>query len=133
MRTSFKIWLAIGGLFMMGAFVQNSSAEQTHNSFTQTLPKQTANVVLEKVYQMNGLVTTEITLDTAQSGVCDTCTGSFQDVLNVNRKLVDSLTVENSKLFEKYEKTIELNCQLDKVNKAVEKQIEMSNKLLAKK
>jgi protein-arginine kinase activator protein McsA len=134
MRTSFKVWLAIGGFFLLGAFVSNSATEQKNSgNFHQQLPAETANVVLEKVYQMNGLVTTEITLDTTQQGVCDTCTASFTDVLSTNRKLVDSLSIENSKLFDKYLKTIELNYKLDKVNKAVEKQLEQSNKLLSKK
>lgn len=137
MRNLFKIWLAIGGILFLGAFVSNSKDANENKKqgsiFTQKMNTQEANIVVEKVYQLNGLVRTEIQLDTTQFGVCDTCMGSFTSVLNVNRKLVDSLTVENSKLFERYEKTIELNYQLDKVKKSVEKQIEMSNKLLTKK
>ena len=136
MRNLFKIWLAVGSFLMLAAFVTETSGSEKSKSepvtFHKTLTTQQANVVVEKVYNLNGLVKTEITLDTTKFGVCDTCSGSFLTALKVNRQLVDSLNKENGALYEKYVESIDLNDELSKVNALVKNQIDISTAKLKK-
>ena len=115
------------------AFVSESSSAKSKGEkavFKTQLSQHDANVVVEKVYELNGLVRTEIMLDTTKFGVCDTCSGSFQTALKVNRQLVDSLNKENGILYERYVKAIDLNQELQDINKLVSKEIEKSKRIL---
>lgn len=117
------------------AFVSESSSVKSSGekvAFHAKLSQHDANVVVEKVYELNGLVRTEIMLDTTKFGVCDTCSGSFQTALKVNRQLVDSLNKENGALYSKYVESIDLNDELSKVNALVKNQIDISTAKLKK-
>jgi hypothetical protein len=117
------------------AFVSESSSVKSKTEkavFKTQLSEHDANVVVEKVYELNGLVRTEIMLNTTRFGVCDTCSGSFETALKVNRQLVDSLNKENGALYENYVKAIDLNQELTDINKLVSKEIEKSKLILKK-
>ena len=126
-------FLAVGLILISAAFVSESSSVKSSGekvAFHTKLSQHDANVVVEKVYELNGLVRTEIMLDTTKFGVCDTCSGSFQTALKVNRQLVDSLNKENGILYERYVKAIDLNQELQDINKLVSKEIEKSKTIL---
>ena len=95
-------------------------------------PAQTQNVV-QTIAEINGIVRTEIFLDSTRFGVCDTCKTDFKAVLSDNRRLVDSLNVENSILYENWRRTIALNDTLVNIQKLVNIQVSRAKNLMVRK
>jgi hypothetical protein len=95
-------------------------------------PAQT-QAVIQSITDINGMVSTEIHLDTSQAGVCDTCKSEFKAVLSDNRRLVDSLNVENSILYENWQKTIALNDTLERIQNLVRLQVLRAKVVLVKR
>jgi hypothetical protein len=135
MRNLFKIFAFVAIIGSLLSFVdsENINAASTGGAVvvTKFTPAQTQNVI-QAVHELNGVVKTELLLDTTRAGVCDTCMSAFTDVLKVNRKLSDSLNVENSILYENWIKTIALNDTLERVQKLVKAQILRSKKSLVR-
>jgi hypothetical protein len=89
----------------------------------QKLPQSEANVIVEKITDIHGISQTIIQLDSTKLGVCDTCLGNVKSVLATNRSLVDSIQIENSRLYEKYIQCINLNVDLSNINNLIRNQI----------
>ena len=94
-------------------------------------PAQSQNVV-QSIATINGMVRTEIFLDSTSFGVCDTCKTGFKAVLYDNRRLVDSLNVENAILYENWRRTIALNDTLINIQKLVKSQVLKAKSLMVR-
>lgn len=118
MKTIFSIIAFITLAFCVLAF--DFSKDSQH---IKTLPVPQTGVIVQQIYDADGIVKTELHLDTTQFSQCDTCTSNLVDAIRLKRQLTDSLTVQNAKLYEEWTESIALTDTLKRINKMVDVQI----------
>ena len=127
MKALFSIIGLTSFLFIVSfAFPNDSEQHFKTESQAQT------GIIVQKIYETDGIVRTELKLDTAQYSQCDTCSSNLVDAIELKRKLTDSLTVQNAELYENWVHSIALNDTLEAINKKVDIQI-LKSKVQLKK
>lgn len=118
MKTIFSIIAFITLAFCGLAFDFSKDSQHIRN-----FPAQQTGVIVQSIYDTDGVVRTELRLDTTQYSQCDTCSSNLIDAIRLKRQLTDSLTVQNAKLYDEWTESIALTDTLKRINKMVNVQI----------
>lgn len=132
MQNSFKfiVALLICSLFAYLGISEVEANGQDELASWGIVQKLDTAKVIHSVHEINGIVKTEMYLDSTSFGVCDTCVSSFSSVLTENRMLVDSVVKENIILNEHLEKTRMLNDSLSSIEIRIDKEIKRGCKII---